>query len=81
MVKYIKRTTDNKYLQSIENDVWTDDIKSAFDMTYRECEANKVVLLQTYSVDQIKEIVDLKKSKPITEEEKLELIGLIKNKK
>jgi hypothetical protein len=78
MVKLIKRKTDNKYLQSIESDVWVDNIKEAFEMTYRECEAAKTVLFNTYSSEQLIEIVDFKKFKAISEEEKQELFNLLK---
>jgi hypothetical protein len=80
MIKYIKRKTDGKYLQSLENDTWTDDIKDAFEMTYRECENAKESLLNSYSSDDIKEILNMSKSKPITKEEKKELIDLLRNK-
>ena len=80
MVKYIKRKTDNKYLQSIENDVWVDDVKDAFEMTYRECENAKNQLLDTYTKEQIVEIVNMSKNKPISREEKKELLDLLKNK-
>ena len=78
MVKYIKRISDNKYLQSLENDTWVDDKKDAFQMTYRECESIKESLMGSYTEDKIKEIVDFSKSKPITEEEKQELFNLLK---
>jgi hypothetical protein len=80
MVKYIKRTTDNKFLQSVQTDTWVDNIKDAFEMTYRECEDAKEILLNTYTQDQLKEIIDFVKIKPITREEKKELIDLLKNK-
>jgi hypothetical protein len=78
MVKYIKRTTDNKYLQSVETDNWVDDIKESYEMTYRECENTKTQLLNTYTLEQLKEIVNLQNQKPITEEEKQELLNLLK---
>jgi hypothetical protein len=80
MVKIIQRTTDNKYLQSVETDNWVDDIKESYEMTYRECENTKTQLLNTYTLEQLKEIVNLQKQKPITEEEKKELLNLLKNK-
>lgn len=79
MVKYIKRTTDNKYLKSVETETWVDDIKDAFEMTYRECEAAKLALSGVFTPEQLKEIVNLRKDKPITEEEKKELLNLLKN--
>ena len=47
-------------------------------MSYRECENAKTELLNTYTIEQLKEIVNLGKSKPISEEEKRELINLLK---
>lgn len=78
MIKIIKRTTDNKFLQSVQTDTWVDDIKNAFEMTYRECEAAKTALAGSYTPEQIKEIVNFRKDKPITEEEKQELLNLLK---
>lgn len=78
MVKYIKRTTDNKFLQSIENDIWVEDKKNAFSMTYKECETNKELLLQTYITEQIKEVIDFTKSKLLTREEKTEFFNSLK---
>jgi hypothetical protein len=79
MVKYIKRTTDNKYLQSVQTDTWVDNVNDAYEMTYRECETAKTELLNTYTSEQLKEVVNMRKVKPITEEEKQELINLLKN--
>ena len=78
MIKIIKRTTDNKFLQSVETDTWVDNVKEAFEMTYRECNTAKIELLNTYTSEQIVEIVNFSKSKPITEEERKELRGLLK---
>ena len=80
MVKYIKRTTDNKYLKSVETETWVDDIKDAFEMSYRECETAKEALNGVFLPEQLKEIVNMQKSKPITKEEENELIALLKNK-
>ena len=80
MVKIIKRTTDNKFLQSLENDTWVDNIKDAFEMTHRECETAKTKLLNTYTSEQVVEIVNVFKNKPITKEEKKELLELLKSK-
>ena len=62
MVKLIKRTTDNKYLKSVDTETWVDDIKDAFEMTYRECEAAKTALNGVYLPEQLKEIVILSKT-------------------
>jgi hypothetical protein len=80
MVKYIKRTTDNKYLKSVETETWVDDMKDAFEMTYRECETAKEALNGVFLPEQLKEIVNMQKTKPITKEEESELIALLKNK-
>jgi hypothetical protein len=80
MVKYIKRTTDNKYLKSVETETWVDDIKDAFEMTYQECETTKEALNGIFLPEQLKEIVNMQKIKSITKEEKKDLISLLKNK-
>jgi len=78
MVKLIKRTTDKKYLQSFSGDTWVDSADEAYEMTYSECETTKTELLKTYTQDQIKEVVDFTKSKPISDAEKLQLLELLK---
>lgn len=78
MIKLIQRTTDGKYLKSVEGDVWVDSPKEAFEMTHRECETAKEAL-SVYGND-IKEIFNFTKSKPMTIEEVKELRDLIKNK-
>lgn len=80
MIKYIKRKSDNKFLQSLENDVWVDNAKDAYEMTYRECEETKTTLLNTYTSEEITEIVNVFKNKPMSREEKKELLNLLKNK-
>lgn len=77
MIKLIKRTTDKKFLQSVETDTWVEDMKEAFKMTYRECELVKTELFKIYPTEQIVEVVDMSKSKPITKEEKQDLINLL----
>jgi hypothetical protein len=78
MIKLIQRTTDNKYLKSVETETWVEDIKEAFEMTYRECESAKAALSGVFLPEQLKEIVNVRKSKPITEEEKEELLSLLR---
>lgn len=78
MIKLIQRKTDNKYLKSVETDTWVDDIKEAFEMTYKEYNTSKETLLNTYTEEQLKEVVNIKKSKPMTKEEREELINLLK---
>lgn len=78
MIKLIQRKTDKKYLQSLENDIWVENIKDAYQMTYRECNTIKEQLLNIYNQEQLSEIVDLKKSKPMSSEEIEELVSLLK---
>lgn len=78
MVKYIKRTIDNKFLQSIDTDTWVDELRDGLEMTYLECENIKSILLKSYSEDQIKEIVNLVKFKPTTKEERKIIKNLFK---
>ena len=78
MVKYIKRKSDNTFLQSLENDVWVDNSKDAYEMTYRECEETKTTLLNTYTSEEITEVVNMFKNKPMSREEKKELLNLLK---
>ena len=80
MIKYIKRKSDNKFLQSLENDVWVDNSKDAYEMTYRECEETKTTLLNTYTSEEITEVFNMFKNKPMSREEKKELLNLLKNK-
>jgi hypothetical protein len=80
MIKYIKRKSDNKFLQSLENDVWVDNSKDAYEMTHRECEDTKTTLLNTYASEEITEVFNMFKSKPKSREEKKELLNFLKNK-
>jgi len=80
MIKIIQRKTDKKYLQSLENDVWVDNRNDSFQMTYRECESVKEVLMNSYKKEEINEIVDFTKSKTMSPEEIEELFNLLKNK-
>ena len=78
MIKLIQRTTDKKYLQSVETETWVDGVNEAFEMTFKECETTKTELFKTYQQEQIKEIVNIQKYKSITEEERKELLNLLK---
>ena len=78
MIKLIQRTTDNKYLKSVETETWVDNVKEAFEMTHRECEAAKTALDGVFLPEQLKVIVDMIKYKSITKEEREELINLLK---
>jgi hypothetical protein len=80
MIKLIQRTTDNKYLQSVETDTWVDNVKDAFEMTYKEYNTSKETLLNTYAKEQLKVIVDMRKYKSITKEEREELLNLFSKK-
>ena len=81
MVKLLKRTTDNKFLSSLSGDTWVESRKEAFEMTYSECEEVKTELLNTYTTEQIKEVVDVNKTKLISDAEKQILAELVKNSK
>ena len=78
MIKLIQRTTDNKYLKSVETETWVDNVKEAFEMTHRECEEAKTSLDGVFLPEQLKVIVDMRKYKPMTKEEREELINLLK---
>ena len=78
MIKLIQRTTDNKYLKSVETETWVDNVRDAFEMTHRECETAKTALDGVFLPEQLKVIVDMRKYKPITKEEKQELLNLLK---
>ena len=80
MIQYIKRKSDNKFLQSLENDVWVDNSKEAYEMTLIECKNIKTELLNKYTSEEITEVVNMFKSKPMSREEKKELLNLLKNK-
>ena len=78
MIKLIQRTTDNKYLKTVETETWVDNVKEAFEMTHRECESAKTALDGIFLPEQLKVIVDMRKYKSITEEEKRELLTLLR---
>lgn len=78
MIIVLKRTTDNKYLQSLEGDIWVDNIKDAFEMSYREFNETKNQLLNTYSEEQLNVVTNLSKYKTITSEERKEIFSLLK---
>jgi len=78
MIKLIQRTTDNKYLKSVETETWVDNVKEAFEMTHRECESAKTALNGVFFPEELKVIVDMRKYKSITEEEKRELLTLLR---
>jgi hypothetical protein len=78
MIHYIKRKSDNKFLQSLENDVWVDNSKEAYEMTLIECKNIKTELLNKYTSEEITEVVNMFKNKPMSREEKKELLSLLK---
>jgi hypothetical protein len=78
MIKYIKRKSDNKFLQSLENDTWVDNTKDAYEMTYKEFVDTKTTLLNTYTSEEITEVVNVFKNKPMSREEKKELLNLLR---
>ena len=78
MIKIIKRTTDNHYLKSIENDEWVEDLNFASEYNFKESEQLKEILLNTYTKEQIKEIINPFKFKKLTLEEKKELRNMLK---
>ena len=80
MVKYIKRKSDNKFLQSLDTNTWVDSVKDAYEMTYKECEDIKIILLNTYTSEEITELINMMKSKPMSREEKKEQLDLLMNK-
>ena len=78
MIQYIKRKSDNKFLQSLENDVWVDNVKDAYEMTLIESKNIKTELLNKYTSEEITEVVNMFKNKPMSREEKKELLQLLK---
>ena len=54
------------------------EVKEAFEMTHRECETSKTALNGVFLPEQLKVIVDMRKYKSITKEEKQELLDLLK---
>ena len=77
MIKYIKRKSDNKFLQSLEEDIWVDNVKDALEMTLFECKKIKDNLLSSYQEDEIIEVVNFFKNKQLSKEEKKELKNLL----
>ena len=79
MIKYIKRKSDNKFLQSLEEDIWVDNEEDALEMTLFECKKIKDNLLSSYQEDEIIEVVNFIKNKQLSKEEKKELKTLLKD--
>lgn len=78
MVITIQRKTDNKYLQSVETDTWVDNLNDAYEMNIIEMETVKAALLSSYAEDDIREVPNFFKMKPITREERKAIRNLIK---
>lgn len=77
MIKILQRKSDNKYLQSAENDIWVDNISDAFEMNIVECD-NIKASLSNYAVNDLKEILNFNKIKIASREERKELRNLLK---
>lgn len=69
--------TDGTY-STLEEDIWVDDSKEAFEMNYLECISVKETLSETYTSEQLKEVVIFSKSKPLTREEVKQIRNLLK---
>ena len=80
MIKIIQRKSDNKYLQSVENDLWVDNISEAYEMNLIECVEVKKSLSTNYTNEDIKEILNLNKVKIASKEEKKIYRDILKNK-
>jgi len=80
MIKIIQRKSDNKYLQSAENDLWTNNISEAYEMSLIECVEVKKSLSANYTSEDIKEILNLNKVKIASKKEKKIYRDILKNK-
>lgn len=80
MIKIIQRKSDNKYLQSLKEELWSDNITDAYEMTLIEMENMRDDIYSKYSSDDLKEIVNFSKMKSLTREEKKEAIDFFKKK-
>lgn len=80
MIKIIQRKSDNKYLQSAENDLWTNNISEAYEMSLIECVEVKNSLSANYTSEDIKEILNLNKVKIASKKEKKIYRDILKNK-
>lgn len=80
MTIIIQKTTDKKYLQSFENDVWVENINDSYQMNYLEFLTIKENLLKSYNKEDLKEIFDFFKNKEMTKEEKKQIQNLFRSK-
>ena len=63
MIKLIQRKSDNQYLVSAESETWTENLSEAFEMNIIELREAKVTLSSKYSEEDLKEILNLQKTK------------------
>lgn len=63
MVKKIQRKSDKKYLSSLENNTWVDDIKDASEFTQKEAIDVMDELLKTYNKEDIIQYTNAWKNK------------------
>jgi hypothetical protein len=63
MVKKIQRKSDKKYLSSLENNTWVDDIKDACEFTQKEVIEAMDELLKTYSREDLLQYTNAWKNK------------------
>lgn len=78
MIVVIQRKSDNKYLQSAENDSWTDSLTEAFEMNAVEYKGAKDILNSLYQEGDLKEIINFLKSKPTGKEDRKIIQNLLK---
>lgn len=78
MVKIIQRKSDNQYLVSAQNDIWTENVSEAFEMNIFESEEAKVALSNKYAEGDLKEILNFQKTKIASKEEKKLIRNLFK---
>lgn len=70
MVKIIQRKSDNRYLASVTEDIWTENLSDAFEMNIIESEETKLKLSDKYSDGDLREIFNFQKVKMASREEK-----------
>lgn len=63
MVKKIQRKSDKKYLSSLENNTWVDNIKDASEFTQKEAIDTMSELLKTYSKEDLLQYTNAWKNK------------------
>jgi len=75
-----KEFLEKHNLKKVGTETWVDNVKEAFEMTYVECETTKTELFKIYQQEELKEIVNFQKIKPITEEERKVLLSILTRK-